>query len=59
MDDGSLKQIRSKTKAAIQSWSETCGLAPEGVTDKLDAAMFDCMSDLTDSLDIWVAKALI
>lgn len=58
MDDGSLEQIRSKTKATIQSWSETCGLAPKGVTGKLDAAMFDWMGDLTDSLDIWIAKSL-
>lgn len=58
MDDISLEQIRSKTKATTQSWSETCGLAPEGVTDKLDAAMLDWMNDLTDSLDIWVAKSL-
>lgn len=58
MDDGSLEQIRSKTKAAIQSWSETCGLAPEGVTDKFDAAMLNWMNDLTDSLDIWIAKSL-
>ncbi len=58
MDDGSLEQIRSKTKATIQSWSETCGLAPEGVTDKFDAAMLNWMNDLTDSLDIWIAKSL-
>lgn len=58
MDDGSLEQIRSKTKATIQSWSEACGLAPEAVTGKLDAAMLDWMSDLTNSLDIWVAKSL-
>lgn len=47
MDEGSLEQIRSKTKTTIQSWSETCGLAPEGATDKLVAAMLDWMSDLT------------
>lgn len=58
MDDGSLEQIRSKTKAPIQSWSEACGLAPEAVSGKLDAAMLDWMSDLTNSLDIWVAKSL-
>ena len=58
MDDSSLEQIRSKTKATNQSWSETCGLAPEDDTAKLDAAMFDWMNDLTDSLDIWVAKSL-
>ena len=58
MDEGSLEQNRLKTKTTIQSWSETCGLAPEGVTDKLDAAMLDWMSDLTDSLDIWMAKSL-
>lgn len=58
MDDGSLEQIRSKTKTTIQSWSETCGLAPEGVTDKFDAAMLNWMNDLTDSLDIWIAKSL-
>ena len=59
MDDSSLEQIRSKTEATIRSWSETCGLAPEGVTGKLDAAMFNWMSDLTDSLDIWIANSLL
>lgn len=58
MGDSSLEQIRAKTKVTIQSWNETCGLAPEAVTGKLDAAMFNWMSDLTDSLDIWIAKSL-
>ncbi len=58
MGDSSLEQIRAKTKMTIQSWSETCGLVPEAVTGKLDAAMFNWMSDLTDSLDIWISKSL-
>lgn len=58
MDDGSLEQIQLKTKTTIRSWSETCGIAPTTATNKLDAAMFDWMNDLTDSLDIWITKGL-
>ena len=37
-------------------WKESRGIAPDSVADKLDDAMLKWMSELTDTLKIWIDK---
>lgn len=44
------------TKNVAMIWKKTRGISPNEVADKLDKAMLEWMSDLTQSLKIWIDK---
>lgn len=48
--------IKEMTKETIRSWKDTHGISPNAVSNKLDNAMLDWISELTDTLDIWLSK---
>lgn len=58
MAESTLQQIQVLTRDITDSWSESRGIAPDSVTDKMDSAMFGWMNDLTDALGIWIDKGL-
>lgn len=39
-------------------WKESRGVAPDSVADKMDDAMLSWMSELTDTLKIWIDKSV-
>ena len=39
-------------------WKESRGVAPDSVADKMDDAMLSWMSELTDTLKIWIDKGI-
>ena len=39
-------------------WKESRGVAPNSVADKMDDAMLQWMSELTDTLKIWLDKSI-
>lgn len=58
MTESYLRHIQILTKDITDSWSESRGIAPDSVADKVDTAMFDWMNDLTGTLGIWIDKGL-
>lgn len=47
-------QIQTSNMALV--WEKSRGIAPDSVADKLDSAMLIWMSELTDTLKIWIDK---
>lgn len=58
MAESTLQQIQVLTRDITDSWSESRGIAPDSVADKMDSAMFGWLNDLTDTLGIWIDKGL-
>lgn len=54
--DITFNAIRTLTRNTVEIWSKSRGIAPDSVSDKMDAAMFDWMLSLTDALNIWLNK---
>ena len=52
--DYEILQIQTNNMALV--WKESRGIAPDSVADKLDDAMLKWMSELTDTLKIWIDK---
>lgn len=48
--------LRIQTSNTAIMWKESRGVAPDSVADKMDDAMLSWMSELTDTLKIWVDK---
>ena len=48
--------LRLQTNNMALVWKESRGIAPDSVADKLDDAMLKWMSELTDTLKIWIDK---
>lgn len=48
--------LRIKTKNTALLWKNVHGIATEATAQKLDIAMLDWMSSLTDALQIWIDK---
>lgn len=52
--DYEVLQLQTNNMALV--WKESRGIAPDSVADKLDDAMLKWMSELTDTLKIWIDK---
>lgn len=48
--------LRINTKNTALLWKNVHGIATEATAQKLDIAMLDWMSSLTDALQIWIDK---
>ena len=48
-----LKQITHHTEVV---WKNSRGIAPDSVADKLDEAMLNWITQLTEALSIWIDK---
>ena len=48
--------LRIQTSNTAIMWKESRGVAPDSVADKMDDAMLSWMSELTDTLKIWIDK---
>lgn len=48
--------LRIQTRNTAIMWKESRGVAPDSVADKMDDAMLSWMSELTDTLKIWIDK---
>lgn len=50
--------LRIQTSNTAIMWKESRGVAPDSVADKMDDAMLSWMSELTDTLKIWIDKSV-
>ena len=50
--------LRIQTSNTAIMWKESRGVAPDSVADKMDDAMLSWMSELTDTLKIWIYKGI-
>lgn len=50
--------LRIQTSNTAIMWKESRGIAPDSVADKMDDAMLSWMSELTDTLKIWIDKGI-
>ena len=50
--------LRIQTSNTAIMWKESRGVAPDSVADKMDDAMLSWMSELTDTLKIWIDKGI-
>ncbi len=50
--------LRIQTSNTAIMWKESRGIAPDNVADKMDDAMLSWMSELTDTLKIWIDKGI-
>lgn len=50
--------LRIQTSNTAIMWKESRGISPDSVADKMDDAMLSWMSELTDTLKIWIDKGI-
>ncbi|MEE1281878.1 MAG: hypothetical protein UHK60_06475 [Acutalibacteraceae bacterium] len=50
--------LTKRTKNIALLWKNSHGFAPDSVTNKLDIAMLDWQSELTNALKIWIDKGI-
>lgn len=50
------EELKRQTNNVTSIWKELRGFAPASVADKMDGAKLRWMSELTDTLDIWMNK---
>jgi len=50
--------LKTKTNNATLIWKDVHGIAPDAAAIKLDAAMLNWQSELTQPLEIWISKGL-
>lgn len=50
--------LRIQTSNTAIMWKESRGIAPDSVADKMDDSMLSWMSELTDTLKIWIDKGI-
>lgn len=50
--------LRIQTSNTAIMWKESRGVAPDSVADKMDDAMLFWMSELIDTLKIWIDKGI-
>ena len=50
--------LKIKTNNAALIWKDVHGIAPDAAATKLDAAMLNWQSELTQTLEIWISKGL-
>ena len=56
MRKSNFEKLQIQTNNMVLVWEKTWEIAPDIVADKLDAAMLKWMSELTDTLKIWIDK---
>lgn len=50
--------LKIQTNNTSLLWKEARGIAPDSVADKMDDAMLEWQSELTETLKIWIDKGL-
>lgn len=50
--------LKKQTKNVSLIWKDVHGIAPDSSAKKLDSAMLDWQSELTQTLEIWLSKGL-
>lgn len=51
--------LKIQTSNTALMWKASRGIAPDSVADKMDDAMLPWMSELTDTLKIWIDKGIL